>query len=250
MHFRLPKPLHGWREFIHEITIVVLGVLIALGANQMVENWAWSNKVRHAETAMRLELAEDDGPEAYGRVIIGRCLDAQLARIHDEAGTVPTRQLRDWVLAYQPPFRTWDSEAWKMTLGSDVGSHMSPERLVAWSSPYRVLLNLSDANMRERELAGEFHDALPPSGDASSAELQAVRRYASQLRILNSSFYRSSQLILTRSRANDAPVPPAIARELLTRARAIYGNCVRAPDPRATPVAQSLTANLQSLGLR
>ena len=58
MHLHMPKPLHGWREFIHEFTIVVLGVLIALGANQMVENWAWSNKVRHAESAMCLELAE------------------------------------------------------------------------------------------------------------------------------------------------------------------------------------------------
>jgi hypothetical protein len=31
MLFRLPKPLHGWREFIHEIVIVVIGVLLALG---------------------------------------------------------------------------------------------------------------------------------------------------------------------------------------------------------------------------
>ena len=29
---------------------------------------------------MRLELAEDDDPQAYGRVLIGPCLDAQLAR--------------------------------------------------------------------------------------------------------------------------------------------------------------------------
>ena len=34
MHLHMPKPLHGGREFIHEITIAVLGVLIALGANQ------------------------------------------------------------------------------------------------------------------------------------------------------------------------------------------------------------------------
>jgi hypothetical protein len=248
MHFHLPKPLHGWREFIHEITIVVLGVLIALAANQVVENWAWDIKVRHAEAAMRLELAEDDGPEAYGRVIIGPCLDAQLARIHDEAGRVSAPQLRRWVGAYAPPFRTWDSEAWKMTLGSDVGSHMGPERLVQWSSPYRVLLNLSDANAKERELAVDFHEALSPTGDASPGELQAIRRYAAQLRVLNDSFFRSSQLVLARSRANGAMVPPPIQRALLSEARAMYGNCVRAPDPHAAPVAQSLTANLRLRG--
>ena len=32
MHFHLPKPLHGWREFAGEVGIIVLGVLIALGA--------------------------------------------------------------------------------------------------------------------------------------------------------------------------------------------------------------------------
>jgi hypothetical protein len=250
MRVHLPKPLHGWREFIHEITIVVLGVLIALAANQLVENWAWAIKVRHAEAAMRLELAEDDGPEAYGRVIIGPCLDAQLARIHSAAGRVSTTQLREWVRAYAPPFRTWDSEAWKMTLGSDVGSHMGPERLIRWSSPYRVLLSLSDANAKERELAVEFHEALSPAGDASPAELQAVRRYAAQLQVLNGSFFRSSQLVLARSRANGATIPAPIERALLSEARAIYGDCVRAPDPRATPVGQNLTANLRSIGLR
>ena len=30
MHFHLPKPLHGWREFAGEVAIIVIGVLIAL----------------------------------------------------------------------------------------------------------------------------------------------------------------------------------------------------------------------------
>jgi hypothetical protein len=31
MHFHLPKPLHGWREFAGEVGIIVVGVLIARG---------------------------------------------------------------------------------------------------------------------------------------------------------------------------------------------------------------------------
>src|SRR5258708_22668281 len=38
MHLHLPKPLHGWREFVGEVGIIVLGVLIALGAEQVVES--------------------------------------------------------------------------------------------------------------------------------------------------------------------------------------------------------------------
>ena len=36
MHLQLPKPLHGWREFAGEVGIIVLGVLIALGLEQLV----------------------------------------------------------------------------------------------------------------------------------------------------------------------------------------------------------------------
>src|SRR6476619_1297371 len=38
MHLRLPKPLHGWRQFAGEVGIIVVGVLIALGAEQVVQD--------------------------------------------------------------------------------------------------------------------------------------------------------------------------------------------------------------------
>ena len=137
MHAHLPKPLHGWRAFLGEIGIIVIGVLIALGAEQLVDEWHWRQKVGDAEAAMRLELAQDDGPQAYGRSLIGPCLDQQIMRIHDSAGHVSSEQLRQWTADYAPPFRTWDSEAWKVVVASDTGSHMQPARLVAWSAPYR-----------------------------------------------------------------------------------------------------------------
>lgn len=245
MHVHLPKPLHGWREFAGEVGIIVLGVLIALAAEQLVAGFDMQMKVRGAESAMRLELAEDDGPEAYGRALIGPCLDAQLERIHDYAGKVPTEQMRQWALAYEPPYRTWDSEAWKTVLGSDVGSRMGPERLIQWSSPYRIITPMTDRNQRERDLTIELHEALPPSGEPSAADLQALRRDASQLRGLNSGFFRGSQLFLKRSLALGAPVPERTEQALLNEARVIYGDCARAPDLNKPPVAQSLRSNLQ-----
>ena len=37
MRFAVPKPIHGWRAFAGEVGIIVIGVLIALGAQQLVE---------------------------------------------------------------------------------------------------------------------------------------------------------------------------------------------------------------------
>lgn len=85
MKIKLPKPLHGWREFFGEVGIIVLGVLIALGAQQLVEDVNARIEMRRAEAAMRLELAENNGPQAYARVLIASCLDRQLVRIRDQA---------------------------------------------------------------------------------------------------------------------------------------------------------------------
>jgi hypothetical protein len=63
MHFHLPKPLHGWREFAAQVGIIVIGVLIALTFEQVAEAMRWRSAVIESEASMRKELAEDDGPQ-------------------------------------------------------------------------------------------------------------------------------------------------------------------------------------------
>ena len=56
MHFHLPKPLHGWREFVGEVGIIVLGVLIALGAEQVVETLHERGVAAETRDTVREEL--------------------------------------------------------------------------------------------------------------------------------------------------------------------------------------------------
>lgn len=59
MHFHLPKPLHGWRQFVGEVGIIVLGILIALGAEQLVSQR--NDAAKHHELMQRLfEESEND----------------------------------------------------------------------------------------------------------------------------------------------------------------------------------------------
>ena len=39
MHFHLPKALHNWRELVQEIAVIVIGILIALSAEQIVQDY-------------------------------------------------------------------------------------------------------------------------------------------------------------------------------------------------------------------
>lgn len=249
MHFHVPKPLHGWREFAGEVGIIVIGVLIALGFEQAVDAWQWGEKVNHAEAAMRLELGEDNGPQAYGRVLIGECLDNELAKIGDEAGNAPADQLRRWVSSYTPPFRTWDSEAWKVVVASDTGSHMGSDRLIAWSAPYRMLPSLTEGNEREAQLVIQLRNDLPPAGDPSPSDLRSLRLTAGLLRLANHRFMTGSQLLLGRLQALGAQVPQPIQRQLVAHARAMYGSCITTPDLTARPTAARLDANLKSAAL-
>jgi hypothetical protein len=78
MHFRLPKPLHGWREFAGEVGIIVVGVLIALAAEQVVETLHWRTEAREFRHAVDHELALDLGTFRFNQLqhdCIGRRLD-------------------------------------------------------------------------------------------------------------------------------------------------------------------------------
>jgi hypothetical protein len=59
MIFRLFRPLHGWRQFAGEVGIVVLGVLIALAAQQLVDTIHRRSDGAQLVAALRSELSDD-----------------------------------------------------------------------------------------------------------------------------------------------------------------------------------------------
>lgn len=59
MNFHMPKPLHGWREFLHEVVIIVLGVMVALGLEQLVSSLNDRTSAAETRANIRSELAEN-----------------------------------------------------------------------------------------------------------------------------------------------------------------------------------------------
>lgn len=81
MHFHLPKPLHGWREFVGEVGIIVIGVLIALGAEQLVENIHGNEQVEQYRHAATRELAFNLAAFDY-RMAQSSCVDRRIAELN------------------------------------------------------------------------------------------------------------------------------------------------------------------------
>jgi hypothetical protein len=80
MHVHLPKPLHGWREFAGEVGIIVIGVLIALGAEQVVETLHWRNEAKDFRQAVDQELAIDLGAFEFNQ-LQQRCIRRRLVEL-------------------------------------------------------------------------------------------------------------------------------------------------------------------------
>ena len=80
MHIHLPKPLHGWREFAGEVGIIVIGVLIALAAEQVVETLHWRHEVSLFRNSVDHEIANNLGTYVY-RMRENACVDARLQEL-------------------------------------------------------------------------------------------------------------------------------------------------------------------------
>ena len=80
MHVHLPKPLHGWREFAGEVGVIVLGVLMALGAQKVLQDIQLSGDI----TAFRGTIDQEIAANLYAydlRVRQADCVDKHLDQV-------------------------------------------------------------------------------------------------------------------------------------------------------------------------
>jgi hypothetical protein len=116
MHFHLPKPLHGWREFAGEVGIIVIGVLIALAFGQIAQSLHDRASAEQAREAIRAEVRENlwwlefrGGNE--------RCIDTMLNELDDVLAQArngqPTPRLKGVYLAVHAKITSlrWDANA-------------------------------------------------------------------------------------------------------------------------------------------
>jgi hypothetical protein len=161
MHFHLPKPLHGWREFAGEVGIIVVGVMIALSAEQVVETIHAHREAAAAEQRIRQELADDSALEVE-RVAVGPCL-TQRGRIAQQlaAGTTdwsgmlfPLMPERPMALReiYHIPSRSWVTDAYHEALARGDLNSLDAARRGQLASLYNQIGALGDRNETEQQL--------------------------------------------------------------------------------------------------
>ena len=171
MEIHKPRPVRNLRELLSEIGVIVVGVVIALTAEQMLQGFELRHRVRLAEEQMRQEIAGDDGPQVLQRIALSPCVDENLNAIR---AAVERGDLRGAVLEvadrFDTPRHTWDSVAFQAAASAGVLSQLPPDRLGLLSYFYSMMPILDRADEREYHDAAALHAVSRVGGALTESE--------------------------------------------------------------------------------
>ncbi len=186
MDIHKPKPVHSWREFLSEICVIVTGIAIALGGEQVIEAIHWHHKVEATETSIKAEL----GNNLRWALQIkqnGLCatefLDTfQAAVIANDTPTIS--RLDELRGTDNGPFSPapWSSDTFKAALGSQVGDHLAEGRMVAYSREFTWIPLQMEFQVKlydELATAMTARFGLPRTPDTLDRQLAAISRLRS-----------------------------------------------------------------------
>jgi hypothetical protein len=151
MHVHLPKPLHGWRAFVGEVGIIVLGVLIALGAEQLVQNRHEQAEARDADRAIRGELEQNLAKlhsRWENRSCVARRLD-ELQALIDSADAGGAIRTPNWV--GRPHFWTMQMARWQASSQAGRAALLPPDDLALYGDMYSYMANVNAAMAAEQD---------------------------------------------------------------------------------------------------
>jgi hypothetical protein len=167
MDIHKPKPWHGLREFLKEYLIVVVGVLTALGAEQVAEWLHWRHEVEVQREALLSETRDNMGAATY-RVSRSACVSDRLT----ELGEVFRRQARGLPLGLKrrigrPALWIATTGSWDIAVSGQALAHMPQAEKLAFSNAFDTYRAWSRLKTEEDQVWGRLgllnqSDLLPP----------------------------------------------------------------------------------------
>lgn len=191
MHVHLPKPLHGWRALVGEIGIIVVGVLIALSAEQLVQSIHEREDVAQLRAALRGELA-DDRARWEGIRVRDRCTQQRLdALSHWLASATPGVRLAG------NPYRLFlfnmHSSAWDLAKTSPAAAHIPLKERLTDASLYAAIDNwrqfIDEENINANALSALLATADQPENRGQARVRLAQAQLMMNRRALNYAYF-------------------------------------------------------------
>ena len=219
---RIFKPLNDWRKIAGEIGIIVVGVLIALGAQQLVDGFNRNLDVERQREALRAELA--DGRARWEDMAASdRCTISRLDELERWLATAPAGERLE--RGFAPMLWNMHSGVWDIAKTSSTADDIPLRERLVYASLYGAVDNWRVYLTEERNNAVML-DALVATADqpgnrGAAALRVAVARQHVQRRIRNYPFFfnRLDELgiVADASRLTIARNPTALCAPLRIR---------------------------------
>ena len=184
------KPPNGWRSVGWELLIVTLGVLIALGAQQLVDGMHKRNDVAELVAALRAELADDRSRWEHIRAS-DPCTLQRLDAIEQWLATAPPKA------RLSNPFRLflWNmhSSAWDLAKTSPATVGIPLRERLTYASLYGAIDNwrlfIDEENKNARQISTMLATADHPQNRVQLPALIAQARIFVQRRKFNYDYF-------------------------------------------------------------
>jgi hypothetical protein len=182
MEIHKPKPVHGWRELLSEIVVIVIGVSIALAAEQLVEALHWREQLKGAHEALAADMANVLGMAAE-REGFSNCLEQHLNHLADDIDEASrTGRLPPQGAMHRAPPRLWRLNSWDGLAAAGIGPHLPRAELLGVSQMAFYLSVAEQADVDETRQWTRLYAMVGPGRAAETGELNDLRAALSAAR--------------------------------------------------------------------
>lgn len=174
MDIHKPKPWRGWREFLKEYAIIVVGVLTALAGEQAVETMNWRHEVAETEKALQAELGHNARSQLW-RLEQSGCVRARLADLQAWRDSIAAgRPLKPIAPIGQPVWYGYSQDSWSVAQTGQVAAHIPLERRIKYAELYNSAEKQTEQQVRESDLWHALHE-FEGAGDLDHHDLMRLQ---------------------------------------------------------------------------
>ena len=205
------SPRDGWRVFAGEVGVIVLGVLIALVAQQVAEDWQWRQTVARTKADLDAQLSSSVANVAE-RTAVDRCLSARLTDLATKVaassgewkgdpyllpGENSSSEIIHYVIppAYRAPARSYPDDVWQQAKAAGVLAHLAPSDIALYGLAFSDVDDARSSNADEGQLAAEL-SFLSFDGPLAASDRSRALSTIAQLDKRNKAIVNAARLLV------------------------------------------------------
>ena len=239
------RPRDGWRVFAGEVGVIVLGVLIALVAQQVASNWQWRQDVARTKADLDDQIHAAIANSAE-RAAVDPCLSQRLSDLATKVAASRGEWRGDpYILpgeqndktfsvhyavprVYRTPERDFPDDVWQQAKAGGVLAHLTPADIALYAKAFANVVALRAYSVPENELQPEL-SFLAFDGPLGPAERARALSTISRLDTINRDTLNRASLLVNSAKALGSKLSADDEKVLfgyLNNQRQFRGQCV------------------------